>query len=142
METRYYDTISNLHASKNKLHPTWNKVTSTPWTEKARLCGGYGKKLYGTTISDDMPEYFTRTDKFPQHTRNSLSRQQSSVQTKVSRGVVNSESLGVLPGGSHTVIERPVHGRRILKLKCDKQIILEPVITDRSLSQPTSNSYK
>jgi hypothetical protein len=37
--------IANLRGDSSKLAPTWNKVTKTAYEGKARLCGGYGRRM-------------------------------------------------------------------------------------------------
>jgi hypothetical protein len=57
--------IANLHSDTTKIGPTWTKVTTTPWEGRAKLCGGYGRRLCGTSISNDAPLTFVNPEVVP-----------------------------------------------------------------------------
>jgi hypothetical protein len=49
--------IANLHSDTTKIGPSWTKITTTPWEGRARLCGGYGRRLC-VSLWMSMYEYF------------------------------------------------------------------------------------
>lgn len=65
VKTHPHSYIANLHSDTTKIGPTWTKVTTTPWDGRAKLCGGYGRRLCNTSISNDAPESFINPEVVP-----------------------------------------------------------------------------
>jgi len=45
--------------------PLWTKVSQTPFYSRAVICGGFGKKMSGTSISTDSPAEWINPHKVP-----------------------------------------------------------------------------
>mmetsp|Transcript_3439 Transcript_3439/g.5369 ORF Transcript_3439/g.5369 Transcript_3439/m.5369 type:complete len:175 (+) Transcript_3439:147-671(+) len=121
----YQVVISDTSADDGKITPTWTKVSATPWKGKATHHGGYGRRCINASVSDDMPRHFVRTE--------FLARPEplKSPPRMKAGSRCSPEAALVLPGGA-SERDRPKHGRRYNKLIHNKQLIIEPVITERS----------
>lgn len=49
--------LGRIHSDTCLIQPAWSRVTTSPWGEAARKCGGYGKRLINGTNSVDTPEF-------------------------------------------------------------------------------------
>ena len=134
--------MANLHDNDNTISPTWTKVTVTPFSGKAAICSGYGKRLQNTSISSDAPRYFLNPDRVERPT-NFMSKDAARV-TKL----MKSDSNDVLPGGEsiRTLLANPSpdQHRKFRSFPHDSfrikpQMYMEPMITTRPGEQLSKN---
>lgn len=115
-----------LYSDINKIAPTWTKVSETPWYGRSMLLGGVGRRAMGTTISNDVPTFFTNHEANPKAQRCTASELRAKIKKELSEP---NASAYVLPGGRNS-LEKPLHGRyrTFVHGKCT---LIEPLITER-----------
>lgn len=50
-------TLGRICSDSFLIQPAWSRVTTSPWGEAAKVCGGYGKRLTNGTNSVDAPDF-------------------------------------------------------------------------------------
>jgi hypothetical protein len=51
--------LAQMVANEHYISPAWCRISSTPWTTKAKMIQGFGRKIKTSTTSIDMPTYIT-----------------------------------------------------------------------------------
>ena len=46
-----------MYVGNQLIRPRWMKVSKTPWTSLKAASGGYGRRVYNSAISDEMPPF-------------------------------------------------------------------------------------
>lgn len=127
-------TMANLHANDGNIAPTWTKITVTPFSGKAAICSGYGRRLQNTSISDDVPRYFLNPDRVERPT-NYMSKESARV-TKL----MKSDSKDTLPGGEsmrNALTNPPSDQHKRFRsyphdsFRIKPQMYMEPLVTTR-----------
>ena len=49
--------VQDLYVGNQLIKPRWMKVSKTPWTGLKAASGGYGRRVYNSAISDEMPPF-------------------------------------------------------------------------------------
>ena len=49
--------VQDLYVGNQLIKPRWMKVSKTPWTSLKAASGGYGRRVYNSAISDEMPPF-------------------------------------------------------------------------------------
>ena len=49
--------VQDLYVGNQLIKPRWMKVSKTPWTSLKAASGGYGRRVYNSAISDEMPKF-------------------------------------------------------------------------------------
>ena len=49
--------VQDLYVGNQLIRPRWMKVSKTPWTSLKAASGGYGRRVYNSAISDEMPPF-------------------------------------------------------------------------------------
>ena len=49
--------VQDLYVGDQLIKPRWMKVSKTPWTSLKAASGGYGRRVYNSAISDEMPPF-------------------------------------------------------------------------------------
>lgn len=146
--------LAELHASDRNIAPVWTKITKTPWTDKAKLCTGYGIAMERTKISADAPGYFldphqsrsssshhpqreSKSDHHPRFGKTSFTRTFS----KGNKGNGPNESAHVLPGGK-SILEANLRSQETFsrsnyrKFFHDKQAYIDHFVPPRTAPPP------
>jgi hypothetical protein len=130
--------IANLYSDSSKISPTWGKVSTTPFRGKYELCGGYGKRLQKTSISNDMPLNTLNPDRVRQPT-NRMDHDTCSVTKKPPTDPLAASY--VLPGGA--ALRQAILKQKTMEssqdnyrtFKSGKQTYIDVVVPDRPSSR-------
>jgi hypothetical protein len=118
----------SLHSDPEKISPTWNKVSTTPWQGRSDLTGGYGRRIMKSSISCDAPTSFLN----PERTMGAQKYDPIKMKAKIPN-----ESSYVLPGGrSLQVYQRPPDKSRFNTMPFRNETIMEPLATPRTPPAP------
>lgn len=135
--------IANLYSDNTKIAPIWGKVSSTPFRGRYELCGGYGRRLQNTSVSNDMPLNTFNPDRVRQPT-NRMDRDTSSVTRKPPADPLAASY--VLPGGAalRTAIlkQKTMAGNATDNYRTfpsGKQTYIDVVVPDRPSSRTLIN---
>jgi len=115
--------VSKLHENETMLKPVWTKVSKTPWSDRQKLCQGYGRRMKNAEPSNDVPaslkssfvSSFGRTE-FIKGTHPQGAGKQ--------RTYILPESSYILPGGSSIV--EAAHNARATHEKYTHNVYYSP----------------
>jgi len=129
-------TMQALHSDDNVfLPPSFAKVTKTPWTASAKVMGGYGRRVFMTSVSKDAPRFF-QIQRVVGHKRQMYAPREKRALVDQRGGAVSKQA----PEQFNTRFRRCVESGDVplraagLKMLTDKQTIFEPMSTRRSVS--------
>eukprot|EP00603_Paraphysomonas_imperforata_P012914 CAMPEP_0114474288 /NCGR_PEP_ID=MMETSP0104-20121206/13485_1 /TAXON_ID=37642 ORGANISM="Paraphysomonas imperforata, Strain PA2" /NCGR_SAMPLE_ID=MMETSP0104 /ASSEMBLY_ACC=CAM_ASM_000202 /LENGTH=218 /DNA_ID=CAMNT_0001648629 /DNA_START=46 /DNA_END=702 /DNA_ORIENTATION=+ len=124
-DSSYIHQVLDSTVLANKITPTWFKVSGTCYDAHSKYVSGYGRAIRNISVSPDCPPEFFRTEHMERP------RDFTPAPKEVASRKAGVEASYVLPGGSR-VVDQPLNGRRYEKLYSNKQLIMEPQLTNRS----------
>ena len=145
-----HSMMYTLFSDTTKIQPSWLKLSHSAFEGRKKLLGGgYGRQMLNTSISNDMPEFFSNPERHP--TVIELNKQKADrayadaedmiakhheKHVKGKKKDLFGESAYVLPGGMSSLAKKPEHNTRYktyayLGRNNQRMTMIEPLITDR-----------
>ena len=140
----------SLFSDTSKIQPSWLKLSHSAFEGRKKLLGGgYGRQMLNTSISNDMPEFFSNPERHPTVLKmnkqkadqayadaEELITKHHEKHVKGKKKDLLGESAYVLPGGISTMAKKPDHNTRYktyayLGRHNQRMTLIEPLITDR-----------